>query len=272
MTDDTNIYKPQHRLAAKLVSLAEQGNHKAQGPAPNDEELALLFDDQLDFKRKNEVISHLNTNPALREQWLQLVEVASMNTRAQTSPSIAKSGWLAWLANLRPAWPRLVAGMAVAGIAAVMIITQTQQGIAPQQDSADSVADGKNTPANTGPAFVSPDKRAMAAGILATLNTSTDSLPYKLNLNHAVDTEGSALKADLYQDYVAFGAALTELAIQCHPQPAIDQNKLKKWLQLRDTLNTTSFLKINSNLMTLTTDSPATQVCPVLDSFLQSNF
>lgn len=53
----------------KLVLALEHGR-AAKGPAPSAEELALLHTQQLNFSRRQEVLSHLNTNPELWRQWL----------------------------------------------------------------------------------------------------------------------------------------------------------------------------------------------------------
>lgn len=59
---------------AQLALLSQQGKCDPLGNAPSSSELAALLDGKLDFKRKQQVFGHLNRNPALFSQWVDLVD------------------------------------------------------------------------------------------------------------------------------------------------------------------------------------------------------
>ena len=74
-----NSGSTEDQLLARLALLAEQHTptDPPLGDRPSPEELALFYDNQLDFNRKQQVIAHLNADPTLRQQWLGLVDIMS---------------------------------------------------------------------------------------------------------------------------------------------------------------------------------------------------
>jgi len=73
-TNDLKFNLKQFWLA-KLALLAQKGTNRAEGPVPTDEELAMLYDNRLDFSRKQQIMSHINANPDLMQQWISLLEI-----------------------------------------------------------------------------------------------------------------------------------------------------------------------------------------------------
>ncbi len=268
MNGSNKHFDPHNRFKAKLVSLAEQGQHKVKGVAPSEEELAMLFDGQLDFKRKDEVMSHINTNPVLLKQWLQLVDIAATE-ETNTEKVKQTAGLFLWFTH----WQRIVSGMAVAGIATVLILNQTQNGLSPEVDTQTPVAAQQTKggqPNNQTTHFISPDTRAIAAGVQSALNKSTIKLPYTLNLESAMDAKGSALVESLYIGYFQLGQTSAKIALHCQANQPIPAAHLKTFASIKSMLKTNSFISLSEPLKRINIEAEPSVLCAQIKTFLVS--
>lgn len=264
MNDSDEQLTPHDQVLVKLALLAHTGKHKAKGDKPTSEELAMLIDGQLDYKRKEEVMSHINADPALFSQWTQLVDIVNIENK-QTVKFKEKTRWLAWLTN----WQTLAGSVAVAGIATVLIMhspTEFSPNIDSQPQVATTQAKGQTNTAQ----FVSPDKRAIMAGIKNSLKQKKAELGFKLNLTNAVDEQGSSLTPELYQNYYQLGQTITEMALQCKENQVTSPILLNTLRKLNDTLKRDSYIPLKESLADISRETEKKQRCLKINDFLQS--
>lgn len=88
MSDSKKITAKHDRLKAHMALLASHGEIPVMGERPDDEEIALLYENKLDFNRRQEVFSHINRDPELYRQWITLIESQELllNDNQQSTP------------------------------------------------------------------------------------------------------------------------------------------------------------------------------------------
>ena len=267
---------PKKNLLGKIALLAHKGKQFPTGGKPSAEELAMLYDDQLGFQRKQEVMSHLNADPVLFEQWMGLVDV--MAEAPVEQPVISSKNFSTKLASWLFGWKSLAGGMAAAGFAALLILQQTtDNGLSPSIEQPNQVA-SQDTKGNIPvKGFVSPGKRAIAAGIGNALDKQEakqeDSrLLEKLDLSMMVDQQGSALKAPLYQQYFRLGELIVEWEQLCHQKTPPTQEFLQQANHAIEQLAADSFMPLPEAIIDLTQTPSTEQACERLQQFLLSEF
>ena len=259
MSDHT----PRDTLLAKIALLAQRGNRQPIGAPPSLEELAMLYDDQLDFNRKQEVISHINNDPTLLKQWTDLVDV--MGEQVTEKQSIAKPAFFAWLSH----WKILTAGMATASFAMFMVLQQPQDtSLTPGIDTQPSTASQDVIVGNKKTNFTSPDKRAIAAGIVAA-QQARNIIPSEALTRIIADVEASSLEATLYQTYYSLGQQLDAASLQCKSQQ-LSSAQVKTITQTIAQLSTISFIPIAESLKSITTDTDTETTCKKIQTFIES--
>lgn len=265
MTDSDNQFISRDHLLAKLALLAHAGKHKPKGDKPSDEELAMLIDDQLDFKRKEEVISHINADQALLEQWLQLVDIIAIEEKS-SEKSDEKVSWLSWMTQ----WQALAGSIAVAGIASVLIFNSSFNEISPGIETQPEVATTQSKGQPKAKQFISPDKRAIAAGVKNSLSQSKVKLSYHINLNNAVDQQGTSLTPELYKTYFNLGQTIIKIAIQCQVKQPINSDLLNKLTELNTQLKHDSFIPMTQSLSGITSKTTSKDTCIKINQYLTS--
>lgn len=188
--------KENYSLAHIGISVTEK---EPQGDAPSEEELALFIEGKLSFDRRQEVISHLNVNPLLYQQWVQLVEFASLASESQHALLSEKAA----MTSKRSIFDRLKDWLgwkeyALAGSLAAVVMTvllwpaNHDVGLSPKMDVAPPTAtQGRLTDQN----------RAFAAGLKSVNNSVSQSL----NLVSARMSDDVALEKSIYTIYFDWG-------------------------------------------------------------------
>jgi len=266
MSQSENDNNPRHHLLAKLALLAHRGKKAPQGDIPTDEDLALLYDNQLDFKRRQQVMSHINSNPELFKQWIALVDLLAQENNTHTSTASNRADSL--INQLQNHWQALVGTLAVAGLATLVVLLQPDSSLIPNIDNSPSVATTESTTNIEVAPFISPDTRAMLAGIQSKATDNT--LLLNLDYTHAIDQQGSSFTPALYQQYYQLGQQIAELSIHCEmgkvSAPMFDA--LKNTIQ---TIQQQSFIPLPAPLISLA-EKTESQACNTIKHFLLSNF
>ncbi len=130
--------------------------------------------------------------------------------------------------------------------------------------------------------FVSPDKRAMAAGIQQMIKQHDTGHKSRLNLSSAISQQGSSLDEKLYQHYFELGQLLLIQQSECqklrsdsnqHNQPThIKLNQLDKIIRLSKTIAKISFIPLPPLLAELNDETKSHSFCLQLDNYFLSNF
>ena len=261
-----NTENPQHYLLAKLALLAHRGKQPPQGTPPTDEELAQLYDNQLSFQRRQQVMSHINNNPQLFKQWIALVDVLTPKKSTQQNNQAHTFKHL--FQTLQQHWQGLLSGAAVTSIILMVILLQPSANLTPSVNTAPSVANIKPNTAIKTASFISPDKRAILAGIKS--NNAHKSILPKLNYNNAIGQQGSALKPALYQQYYTLGQLLAELTQQCQNNQAITADTWAKFIKTTHLIKQQSFIPLPKALNNLPRNKPAPQHCQLIQQLLLS--
>ena len=288
MTD--NNVKNDELLLAKMALLAQYGTTTPEGEKPSDEELAMLIDDQLDFTRKQQVFSHINANQTLMTQWLNLVDIMSADTtnilnnaeeNAKTKNS--KAPFFTRLGKWLKSWQGISTGLATSCAVALVILMQPSLELTPQIATQPQVANSdtnKKTPNKqpiTAPQFISPDKRAIAAGLLTIVNPSNVHLFTEFNLSNSVEQNGSSLTPSLYQQYFELGQLLAQQHLHCKAEPRppkLQSKQLTKITELTNAIAEHSFIPLDKDLAAISTMNnskakPSTeQLCQQVENFL----
>lgn len=269
MSDPT----PKETLLGKLALLAHQGKQPPLGEKPSPEELAMLYDDQLDFNRKQEVMSHLNADPILFKQWMDLVDVMGESETAQqraTTTQPKSVGLLSWMFG----WKGFVSGMATAGFAALIILQlPLDKGLTPSIEQPTQVASQDSKDNTASKVFISPDKRAIAAGIDNALAAQEGiRLLEKLDISMAVNQQGSALEPPLYQQYYQLGELVIEWEQHCYQGIHPSQEFLKQANTTIEQLSANSFIPLHETIIGLTQTPTLERACKLLQQFLLSEF
>ncbi|MGX5174003.1 hypothetical protein ACUR5C_08280 [Aliikangiella sp. IMCC44653] len=263
-------------LLSKIALLAQTGKSTAQGNKPTDEELAMLFDDQLDFERKQQVISHINADQNLMQQWIGLVEILGGESEAIEK----KQSLLAQVFNWLSSWQGLTSGLVTASLVAVIFMMQTPSELSPGIDSSPQVADkgsidNKDKSDNkSNIQFVSPDKRAISAGISDYIKTHKTNRFNHINLDSAIDMEGSSLEPELHQKYFQLGYLIAEQWVDCKvdsEQVIIDKNRLNQMTELVTLISNESFIPLDKSLAGIDSKQSARQLCNRVTDFLMSD-
>lgn len=196
----------QEHAQALLALNATRGTLPLQGEAPTHEELALMLDNKIDFKRRQEIYSHLNSNITLFNEWMALVELqqsqqsvenitqqASLFTRATQQLQI-------WLT------PKAM-GYSAAGLAAVMVLAIF---INTPQHNTESIA--SNSAQNDSAIVVAPHK------------------PEQIEKTAAIETYDQTKNVDVMTRGIKIGllSAFAE-------EPAADQQRFALLLDLQKT-------------------------------------
>lgn len=260
-------------LLSKLALLAQQANVTPEGEKPNNEELAMLLDDQLSFTRKQQVISHINADSNLMQQWISLVEILACDTKTLKSKQ-DKPSLMTPLLNYLSSWQGLTSSLATASLVVIVFIMQTPQQLSPNIEMQPDVA-AIDAIKKTNKAFISPDIRAISAGILN--YSKTHNTPYfdAINLSNAIDSAGSSLSEALYQQYANLGYLIAAQHLECKnssQQVIINRKRLSKITALITTLADESFLPLANNLLKIGDIKNSKQRCEQINTFLVSEF
>ena len=252
---------------AKLGMAASKGS-LPDGPVPSFEELALLIEDKLDFKRRDQILSHINSNTALFKQWINLVEIMEQGANV-SQPKQQKKTLLNWLTS----WQSLAGGAVAATLALVLVWQQPSNELIPSTLTSSPYANNDEMTPSTAASFVSPDIGALAAGIQAALTNTHLSISAKLDLNKAVTKEMTSLPPALYQYYFVLGETLVTIFSQCEGNtsatPTIEMAALFKQ---RHVIKTESFLSIPQGLAAINTNDTTEVSCKKIERFLLSEF
>jgi hypothetical protein len=275
--DDNNL------LLSKIALLAQNGNSTIHGEKPSDEDLAMLFDDRLDFNRKQQVISHLNADPLLMQQWINLVEILgseALESEFLISENVKvkeKQRFLTPLLNWFSSWQGVTGGLVAASLVVVVFLMQYPSPLTPNIDHQPQVATGTQTKQTDKNGiknqFISPDKRAISAGIMAYLTAHNIEHFTGINLSHAIGQNGSSLAPTLYQHYFALGQIIAEQGVACMIKTkhlVIDKKQLAKMVQLIKKIKQTSFMPLPKSLANINEQQNLKQLCGQLNHFLSS--
>jgi len=168
---DTHLQeKRQYQKQALLALRASHGHLDPQGHEPSDEELALLLEDKLDFKRKQQILGHIDANPALFSKWLMLIEgQEDLNTANAPSPASRIQRLREWFTPTRLS----LSGTALAGVMAVILLPQP----ANYSTRAPQLAPPPIQPPLTSPGFNTQGNRLVENGVLQGLSVAYHELP-----------------------------------------------------------------------------------------------
>ncbi len=127
-TKTIGLTAKRQRLLARLMMLAQHGRSQPSGLLPTSEELAMLFDEQLDYQRKQQVISHINHNEQLMQQWTELVSILTIDNTADhaINNSLAAdkktNNRFSQFLNKLVSWQRITGGLVTASLVAFFSI------------------------------------------------------------------------------------------------------------------------------------------------------
>ncbi len=165
MSDTQLQEKRQYQKQALLALRASHGHLDPQGHEPSDEELALLLEDKLDFSRKQQILGHIDANPALFSKWLMLIESQEdLYTANAPSPTSRIQRLREWFTPMRVS----LSGTALAGVMAIILLPQPANYLtrAPQ------LAPPPMQPPITSPSFNTQGNRLVENGVLQGLSVA----------------------------------------------------------------------------------------------------
>lgn len=223
--------KDNYGLAQIGIAATEK---EPQGAAPSDEELALFIEGKLSFERRQEVISHLNVNPLLYQQWMQLVELVSLASQTEQNSvdqKMADTSERNWFERLKDwlGWKEYALAGSMAAVVMTVLIwpASNNEGLSPRMDVAPpSASQGK---------LLDKD-RAFAAGLKSVDNSVTQAL----TLSSARSFQDVVLRKPIYDLYFQLGELTAKGASQCRSNISeqqklqLKQSYVKFDLQLRD--------------------------------------
>jgi len=264
-------------LLGKIALLAHKNKQSAFGETPSLEELAMLYDNQLDFNRKQEVLSHINSDPLLFEQFMNLVDVMYDNTTANQHVAESKNSSFTQLLSWLFSWKGLTGSVASASLVVIIVLQFSPTSpLTPliEQPSYEANHEASNNGSKNGTqtaSFISPDKRAIAAGIANASNDNVQQLK-QLDLSIAINQQGSALEANIYQQYFQLGELLAEWEQLCRQDKGANTVFIQQFSLTINQISTESFIPVHQNLVKLSQAKQPEQACDLLQQFLLSEF
>ena len=88
-----------------------------------------------------------------------------------------------------------------------------------------------------------------------------------LNLDIAIDEQGSALTPELYQSYYQLGQTVAEIALQCKKDNTASARRL---IIIMNKLKQTSFIQVPALLTAINSETSQKQTCIKINDFLKS--
>ena len=222
----------QQQAEAMLALHATQGERTPQGEAPDNEELALLLDGQLDFKRRKEVITHLDADTALFARWISLLEATTVFKVSESTPlqpSLLQR-LQQWFTPMRAGF----IGTALAAITTVAILVpllNEPTTLSPQQ--------ARRTPDYASSGYVQQETSVLA-GIVLSYQNYSEALKQTLPVNKRLSKlPAPALKtlSSLNPVAIQFGESLIESYRGCQQKDlTLIKQQRSRLRQLAETL------------------------------------
>lgn len=272
---------PKETLLGKVALLAHKDKQPVIGDVPSLEELAMLFDNQLDFNRKQEVMSHINADPLLCEQFMNLVDVMCDHTTADQHVTKSQNNSFTQLLSWLFSWKGLTGSVASASLVAIVVLQFSPTSpLTPliEQPSYEANQETSNQESKNGTqtaSFISPDKRAIAAGMVKALNSNSQQKQKnqkQLDLTIAINQQGSALKPQVYQQYFKLGELLIEWDLLCYQNPKGETDLVEKLALTIEKISAESFIPVHKSIVKLSQNKHPELACNLLKQFLLSEF
>lgn len=263
---------PKETVLGKIALLAHKNKQSAFGETPSLEEFAMLYDNQLDFNRKQEVMSHINADPLLFEQYIGLVEVMCDNATPKEHATANQDSYFTQLLSWLFSWKGLTGSVASASLAIIIVLQfSPDPPLIPSIEQPNHKASQIRNNDTKTITFISPDKRAIAAGIANASNDNIQQLK-QLDLSIAINQQGSALEANIYQQYFQLGELLAKWEQLCRQDKGANSVFTQQFSLTINQISTESFIPVHQNLVKLSQAKQSEQACELLQQFLLSEF